>query len=198
MLHIVFAKRLVASTKRENDLHFWWIVTASHNLPLFNLRLGKSTSLHFFAWRDKLGFQMLFQCIELEATFKQHDLLSFHRSNPVVSRLWSSFSYSDCRRSRSRLAEKILKKFFCQLGVCEFVIVPNTKNRITLNRQGKFHFKEEVHALAGAQQKIIDHYELSDLAESYFFDKNCQLRVVAVFRPGSETPFSSSIFNVLQ
>ena len=68
--------------------------------------------------------------------------------------------------------------------------IPNTANQ-----QGTFETREEVLAIAGAQQMATSRYELSELEEIEFFYGNRQVELDAVFRPGIDSPLSPTAFN---
>ena len=69
---------------------------------------------------------------------------------------------------------------------------------ITSNQQGTFEKREKVLASAGAQDMNTSGNELSDLEEIDFFWENPQVELNAVFRPGTETPFSPTTYNDLE
>ena len=57
--------------------------------------------------------------------------------------------------------------------------------------------KEEVLSSVGAQDLNFSSYQVSDLEDIEFNWANSQLDMDAVFRPGIETPFSSTTFEDL-
>ena len=58
--------------------------------------------------------------------------------------------------------------------------------------------KDEVVSSVGSQFVDTSGYQVSDLDDVEFYWENDQLDVNAVFRPGIDTPFSSSTFNVFE
>ena len=58
--------------------------------------------------------------------------------------------------------------------------------------------KDEVVSSAGSQFEDTSGYQESDLDDVEFYWENDWLDVNAVFRPGIDTPFSSSTFNVFE
>ena len=61
---------------------------------------------------------------------------------------------------------------------------------ITPKQQGKFEKREEVHASAGAQDRDISCYELSELEDIEFFREKLQVELVTAFTPRIDTLFS--------
>ena len=57
---------------------------------------------------------------------------------------------------------------------------------------------EELLSKLGAQDKDTNGYQLSDLDDVDFYWENDQLDVVAVFRPGNETPFPLQLLTILR
>ena len=57
--------------------------------------------------------------------------------------------------------------------------------------------RDEVFSSVGAQDLDTSSYQVSDLEDIVFNWENSQLNVDAVFRPGIDTPFSSTTFDDL-
>ena len=68
---------------------------------------------------------------------------------------------------------------------------------ITPNQEGTMQMRDEVLSSVGAQDLDTSSYQLSDLEDIEFNWENSQLEMDAVFRPGIDTPFSPTIFDVL-
>ena len=66
---------------------------------------------------------------------------------------------------------------------------------ITPNQQGTFEMRKEVLSSVGAQDTETSGYELSDLEDIDFSWEDLAVDVDSVYRPGMDTPFSSSIFD---
>ena len=67
---------------------------------------------------------------------------------------------------------------------------------ITPNQQGTFEMREVLSSV-GAQDLDTSSYQVSDLEDIEFNFENSQLDMDAVFRPGIDTPFSSTTFDDL-
>ena len=63
---------------------------------------------------------------------------------------------------------------------------------ITPNQEGTIEMRDEILSSVGAQYMETSGYQLSGLDDVEFYLENHQLDVDAVFRPGIDTPFSSS------
>ena len=76
--------------------------------------------------REKeLDFHLSIQFLRFYSTFKQQDFCNFQKWNPRVSRLWSSFSFSDYRISRPEKDNKLPRISSASL---ELVVVPKTRS----------------------------------------------------------------------
>ena len=69
---------------------------------------------------------------------------------------------------------------------------------ITPNQQGTFEMREEVLSSVAAQDTDTRGYELSDLEDIEFSWEDPAVDMDSVYRPGIDTPFSSSIFDDFQ
>ena len=69
---------------------------------------------------------------------------------------------------------------------------------ITPNQQETFEMREEVLSSVGAQDTDTSGYELSDLEDIEFSWEDPAVDMDSVYRPGIDTPFSSSIFDDFQ
>ena len=121
----------------------------------------------------------------------------------MLPRLRTRLSYSECKRSRRRRENKLLRSFSVSL---EVVAVPRTRclhnhlveTPITPNQQRAFEIREMVFPGAGAPDLYTSGYELPNLKDIEFSWKKPQVELHAVFRPGIDTPFSSTAFNRLE
>ena len=68
---------------------------------------------------------------------------------------------------------------------------------ITPNQEGTIEMREEVLSSVGAQDLDTSNYQVSDLEDIEFNWENSQLDMDSVFRPGIDTPFSPTVFDVL-
>ena len=68
---------------------------------------------------------------------------------------------------------------------------------ITPNQEGTMEIREEVLSSVGAQDLDTSSYQNSDLEDTEFNWEYSQLDMDAVFRPGIDTPFSSTTFDDL-
>ena len=68
---------------------------------------------------------------------------------------------------------------------------------ITENQEGTMEMRDEVLSSVGAQDLDISSYQVSDLEDIEFNWENSQLDMNAVFRPGIDTPFSTTTFDDL-
>ena len=68
---------------------------------------------------------------------------------------------------------------------------------ITPNQEGTIEMRDEVLSSVGAQDLDTSSYQVSDLEDIEFICENSQLEMDAVFRPGTDTPFSPTIFDDL-
>ena len=69
---------------------------------------------------------------------------------------------------------------------------------ITPNQEGTIEMSVEVLSSLGAQDIDTSRYQVSDLDDVEFYWKHDQLDTDAVFRPGMDTPLSTSNFNVFE
>ena len=67
---------------------------------------------------------------------------------------------------------------------------------ITPNQEGTLEMREEVLSSVGAQDLDTSSYQVSDLEDIEFDWENSLLDIYSVFRPGIDTPFSSTVFDV--
>ena len=68
---------------------------------------------------------------------------------------------------------------------------------ITPNQEGTMEMRIEVLSSVGAQNLDTSSYQVSDLEDIEFNWENSQLDMDSVFRPGIDTPFSPTVFDVL-
>ena len=68
---------------------------------------------------------------------------------------------------------------------------------ITENQEGTMDMRDEVLSSVGAQDLDTSSYQVSDLEDIEFNWENPQLDMDAVFRPGTDTPFSPATFDGL-
>ena len=68
---------------------------------------------------------------------------------------------------------------------------------ITPNQEGTMEMRDEVLSSVGAQDLDTSSYQVSDLEDIEFNWENSQLDMDSVFRPGTDTPFSPSVFDDL-
>ena len=68
---------------------------------------------------------------------------------------------------------------------------------ITENQEGTMDMRDEVLSSVGAQDLDTSSYQISDLEDIEVNWENPQLDMDAVFRPGIDTPFSSTTFDDL-
>ena len=68
---------------------------------------------------------------------------------------------------------------------------------ITPNQEGTMEMRDEVLSSVGAQDLDTSSYQVSDLEDIEFNWENSQLNMDAVFRPGIDTPFSTTTFDDL-
>ena len=68
---------------------------------------------------------------------------------------------------------------------------------ITQNQEGTLEMTDEVNSSVGAQDLDTSSYQVSDLEDIEFNWENSQLDMDAVFRPGIDTPLSSTTFDDL-
>ena len=131
---------------------------------------------------------------------KQQDFLSLQQQYWVVSRFWTRFSYSDCKKFRPSFDKKFPKSSFGNLellGVTKVNFLNNHLTRTPINpkQQGLHEIGEEVLSSVGAQDMNTSGYELSDLDDIAFFWEKFQVELDAVFRPWIDTLFSPTNFN---
>ena len=69
---------------------------------------------------------------------------------------------------------------------------------LTPNHQGTYEKKDKVYSSVGAQEMNTSGYQMPDLDDVEFYWESAQLDVDAVFRPGIDTPFSSTAFDDLE
>ena len=70
--------------------------------------------------------------------------------------------------------------------------------QVTPNCRGAHEMRHEVLLSVGSQDMDTSECQVSDLDNIQFYWKNDQLYVDAVFRPGSDTPFSPTAFDKLE
>ena len=68
---------------------------------------------------------------------------------------------------------------------------------ITPNQEGTMEMRDEVLSSVGAQDLDTISYQVSDLEDIEFNWENSQLDMDSVFRPGTDTPFSPTVFDDL-
>ena len=68
---------------------------------------------------------------------------------------------------------------------------------VTENQEGTMEMRDEVLSNVGAQDLDTSSYQVSDLDDIEFNWENSQLDMDAVFRPGTDTPFSPTTFDDL-
>ena len=68
---------------------------------------------------------------------------------------------------------------------------------VTENQEGTMEMRDEVLSSVGAQDLDTSSYQVSDLEDIEFNWENSQLDMDSVFRPGTDTPFSPTVFDVL-
>ena len=68
---------------------------------------------------------------------------------------------------------------------------------MTPNREGTMEMREEVLSSVGAQDLDTSSYQVSDIEDIEFNWENDQLDLDAVFRPGIDTPYSTTTFDDL-
>ena len=68
---------------------------------------------------------------------------------------------------------------------------------MTPNQEGTMEMRDEVLCSVGAQDSDTSSCQVSDLEHIEFNWENSQLEMDAVFRPGTDTPFSPKIFDNL-
>ena len=110
----------------------------------------------------------------------------------MVSRLWTRFSYSDCKRSGPRNDNKFSRK---SSGSLEFVVsntrifeLPSSASSNYPNQEGTMATMDEVLSIIGAQDLDTSEYQVSDLDDIEFYWETEQLDVDAVCRPGMVPP----------
>ena len=123
----------------------------------------------------------------------------------MVSRLWTRFSDSDCKRSRPRNGIKFsctpLPTWNLLLSQRQqFLNNHLAQVPVTTNQQGKHEMRDEVFSSVIAQKGLhTSGYQVSaDLDDAEFYWEKDQLDVDAVFRPGIVTPFSPTAFDDLE
>ena len=72
------------------------------------------------------------------------------------------------------------------------------RNPITPNQQRTFETREEVLSSVRAQDTDTSGYELSDLEDIEFSWEDPAVDMDSVYRPGIDTPFSPSIFDIFR
>ena len=136
-----------------------------------------------------------------QSTKKQHEFLSLQRRYWVVSRLWTRFSYSDCKKSRP-WKNNMFPRYSC--GNLKLVVVSKTnflihclgRFPITPNQEGTIEIRDEVPSSVGANDMDTSGYQVSDLDNFDFYWEKDQL--VSVIRSGTDTPFPPSFFDVFE
>ena len=117
----------------------------------------------------------------------------------VVSRNWTRFSYSACKRSRPN------NKKFSRISFHSLELVAVSKTSIfeqpssassNSPQSGRYHGDER--RSVGAQDMDTSWYQVSDLNDFEFYWENDQLDVDAPFRPAIYTPFSPKAFDDLE
>ena len=68
---------------------------------------------------------------------------------------------------------------------------------ITPNQEGTMEMRDEVISSVRAQDLDTSSYQVSDLEDIEFNWENSQLDMDSVFRPGTDTPFSATVFDDL-
>ena len=68
---------------------------------------------------------------------------------------------------------------------------------ITANQEGTMEMRDEVRSNVGAQDLDTSSYQVSDLEDIEFNWENSKLDMDSVFRPGTDTPFSPTVFDDL-
>ena len=69
---------------------------------------------------------------------------------------------------------------------------------ITPKQEGTMEMRDEVLSSVNAHDLDTSGYQVSDLDDVELYWENDQLNVDAVFRPGIETPFCPSTFNIFE
>ena len=69
---------------------------------------------------------------------------------------------------------------------------------IAPDQQGTFEVREEVLSTGGAQDTDTKRYELCHLEDVEFSWEDPAIDMDSVYRPGLDTPFSPSVFDVFQ
>ena len=112
-------------------------------------------------------FRLASHFIQLQSTFKQHDLLRFQRTITVVSRFSPRVSFSDGKKSRPGNDNELPRNSSTSIEL----FFPKTRRfgesfgqiPIIANQQGILQMMEEVLASVGAQDMDTNGYELSVL-----------------------------------
>ena len=126
-----FAKKTSGGWEKEIHLHFWRLFSANHNQTHQRLYHKKQKSFHSLHNRfdsplvetvHKISFPFPF--IHFQSTVKQLGFLGLQRRYWGVSRRWTRFSHSDCKRSHPKIVQKFPRTSSSSL---ERVVVSKTK-----------------------------------------------------------------------
>ena len=134
----------------------------------------------------------------------QHNAIySLQQRNTVVFGLWSWFSSFEREGSGWKPYNQLPGNSVAASSLLlsqrqEFLNSHLPRVPITPNQLGAFEMREEVLSSVGAQDTDTRGYELSDLEDIEFSWEDSAVDMDSVYRPGIDTPFSSSNFNDFQ
>ena len=206
--HNAFLKTRVAIAKRKVTI-FWKISPTEPNLPQPNSDQKKQN-------RSTYGINEP-SSLCLENSSRNSPFISFHSTLtfisahfshfqikvPVVSRLWSRFSYSDCKSPSPRYDNEFSgnsKTFWSLLLSQRQKLLHNNFAQIPTAhmRQRNFEKRNDVLATARAEDMDTIGFELADLVDNAVFWKNAHWEVYDFFSPAIDTPFSPTASDTLE
>ena len=166
----------------EKPSLFWRRNSANHNQSHPNLCWKKSKNIPFLAqscrlligWYNQLKVHFWSQFLHFRSTLILHLFLSLEKWYWVVSRLWTRFSYSDCRKFCQRNDSQFSKNLFGSVELLwsqrhDFLINHPAWTLITPNQQRTPEMRDEKLSEVGAQDMKTNGYQVLDLDVGGFF-----------------------------
>ena len=220
-VHIALPERRVATTKKENHLHFWRNFSANHDQAHTNLNQIRLKWVQVwnkrtrFLLADDLSGIFIFQIIlfnfNLQSTAQIYSA-NLHKLIMIFSVSSDGIQWTlDFGPDSVTIAvfdldlnitiswqEKALAVWQLLLSQRQDFL-NNHLSRVLINenQEGTMDLRDEVLSSVGAQDLDTSSYQVSDLEDIEFNWENPQLDMEAVFRPGIDTPFSPTTFDDL-
>ena len=222
MIHIVLQERRFATRKKKNYPRFWRIFSANLSHP-HQKKLNPVNPVQI--WNRRIRF-LLVEDLSHNSIFKSSYSASIYSQPVKVNQLTENLEKIIMTFSVSNNGIQwaldfcpdyvtIIVKYLNQnittssqgipLAAWQLLLSERQKlldNHlprvpITQNQKGTMEMRDEVLYSLGAQDLDTSSYQVSDLEDIEFNWEDSQLDMHAVFRPGIDSPFSPTTFDVL-